>query len=129
MIVMTNFEKVKTFMKAFGQEVKNKPNFPDEEVVELRLNLINEEFIELVNATQENSLVDIADALSDLLYVVYGAGHTFGLDLDKCFEEVHESNMSKFDKGKPIYRVDGKVLKSDTYRPPDLEKILFSEGE
>ena len=116
-------------MKAFGQEVKNKPNFPDEEVVELRLNLINEEFIELVNATQENSLVDIADALSDLLYVVYGAGHTFGLDLDKCFEEVHESNMSKFDKGKPIYRVDGKVLKSDTYRPPDLEKILFSEGE
>ena len=123
---MTNFEKVKTFMKAFGQEVKNKPNFPDEEVVELRLNLINEEFIELVNATQENSLVDIADALSDLLYVVYGAGHTFGLDLDKCFEEVHRSNMSKLgEDGNPIYRKDGKILKGTNFREPDLKGVLY----
>ena len=126
---MTNFEKVKTFMESFGQEVKDKPKLPDENIVDLRLNLINEEFIELLNATNEGDMVSIADALTDLLYVVYGAGHAFGLNLDKCFEEVHESNMSKFDNGIPIYRDDGKVLKSDTYRPPDLEKILFSEGE
>ena len=126
---MTNFEKVKTFMESFGQEVKDKPKLPDENIVDLRLNLINEEFVELLNATNEGDIVSIADALTDLLYVVYGAGHAFGLNLDKCFEEVHESNMSKFDNGIPIYRDDGKVLKSDTYRPPDLEKILFSEGE
>jgi|TARA_R110000744_G_scaffold102019_1_gene196349 predicted HAD superfamily Cof-like phosphohydrolase len=128
-MVMTNFEKVKTFMESFGQEVKDKPKLPDEEIVDLRLNLINEEFVELLTATNESDLVSIADALSDLLYVVYGAGHAFGLDLDKCFEEVHESNMSKLDKGKPIYREDGKVLKSDTYRPPNLKEILFTEGE
>ena len=116
-------------MESFGQEVKDKPKLPDEDIVELRLNLINEEFVELLNATNESNMVSIADALTDLLYVVYGAGHAFGLNLDKCFEEVHESNMSKFDNGIPIYRDDGKVLKSDTYRPPDLEKILFSEGE
>jgi predicted HAD superfamily Cof-like phosphohydrolase len=126
---MTNFKKVKTFMESFGQEVKDKPKLPDENIVDLRLNLINEEFVELLNATNEGDIVSIADALTDLLYVVYGAGHAFGLNLDKCFEEVHESNMSKFDNGIPIYRDDGKVLKSDTYRPPDLEKILFSEGE
>ena len=134
-MVMTNFEKVKTFMKSFGQEVKDKPAVPPEDIVQLRLNLINEEFIELVNATDDSTkekkkLIDVADALADLLYVVYGAGHAFGLDLDKCFQEVHESNMSKLDNnGKPIYRVDGKVLKSDTYRPPNLKKILFTEGE
>ena len=129
-MVMTNFEKVKTFMESFGQEVKDKPKLPDEEIVDLRLNLINEEFVELLTATNESDLVSIADALSDLLYVVYGAGHAFGLDLDKCFQEVHESNMSKLDNnGKPIYRVDGKVLKSDTYRPPNLKEILFTEGE
>ena len=132
---MTNFEKVKTFMESFGQEVKDKPTVPPEDIIQLRLNLINEEFIELVNATQESTtgdceLIDVADALADLLYVVYGAGHAFGIDLDKCFQEVHESNMSKLDNnGKPIYRVDGKVLKSDTYRPPNLKKILFTEGE
>jgi len=132
-MVMTNFEKVKTFMKSFGQEVKDKPAVPPEDIVQLRLNLINEEFIELVNATDDSTkekkkLIDVADALADLLYVVYGAGHAFGLDLDKCFEEVHESNMSKLDNnGKPIYRLDGKVLKSDTYRPPNLKKILSDE--
>jgi predicted HAD superfamily Cof-like phosphohydrolase len=137
---MTNFEKVKTFMESFGQEVKHKPAVPDIDIVELRLNLINEEFIELVNAAQESreedenvsqkdKLIDVADALADLLYVVYGAGHAFGLDLDKCFTEVHESNMSKFDKGEPIYRKDGKVLKSDTYTPPNLGEILFPKGE
>ena len=132
---MTNFEKVKTFMESFGQEVKDKPTVPPEDIIQLRLNLINEEFIELVNATQESTtgdceLIDVADALADLLYVVYGTGHAFGIDLDKCFQEVHESNMSKLDNnGKPIYRLDGKVLKSDTYRPPNLKKILFTEGE
>ena len=132
---MTNFEKVKTFMESFGQEVKDKPTVQPEDIIQLRLNLINEEFIELVNATQESTtgdceLIDVADALADLLYVVYGAGHAFGIDLDKCFQEVHESNMSKLDNnGKPIYRLDGKVLKSDTYRPPNLKKILFTEGE
>jgi len=137
---MTNFEKVKIFMESFGQEVKHKPAVPDIDIIELRLNLINEEFIELVNAAQESreedenvsqkdKLIDVADALADLLYVVYGAGHAFGLDLDECFTEVHESNMSKFDKGKPIYREDGKVLKSDTYMPPNLGEILFPKGE
>ena len=132
---MTNFEKVKTFMESFGQEVKDKPTVPPEDIIQLRLNLINEEFIELVNATQESTtgdceLIDVADALADLLYVVYGAGHAFGIDLDKCFQEVHESNMSKLDNnGKPIYRLDGKVLKSDTYKAPNLKKILFTEGE
>ena len=100
---MTNFKKVKTFMESFGQEVKDKPKLPDENIVDLRLNLINEEFVELLNATNEGDIVSIADALTDLLYVVYGAGHAFGLNLDKCFEEVHESNMSKFDNGIPIY--------------------------
>ena len=137
---MTNFEKVKIFMESFGQEVKHKPAVPDIDIIELRLNLINEEFIELVNAAQESreedenvsqkdKLIDVADALADLLYVVYGAGHAFGLDLDECFTEVHESNMSKFDEGKPIYREDGKVLKSDTYIPPNLGEILFPKGE
>lgn len=127
-------------MESFGQEVKHKPAVPDIDIIELRLNLINEEFIELVNAAQESreedenvsqkdKLIDVADALADLLYVVYGAGHAFGLDLDECFTEVHESNMSKFDKGKPIYREDGKVLKSDTYMPPNLGEILFPKGE
>ncbi len=127
-------------MESFGQEVKHKPAVPDIDIIELRLNLINEEFIELVNAAQESreedenvsqkdKLIDVADALADLLYVVYGAGHAFGLDLDECFTEVHESNMSKFDKGKPIYREDGKVLKSDTYIPPNLGEILFPKGE
>ena len=128
-MVMTNFEKVKTFMESFGQEVKDKPKLPDEEIVDLRLNLINEEFVELLTATNESDLVSIADALSDLLYVVYGAGHAFGIDLDKCFEEVQSSNMSKLEDGHPIFREDGKVLKSDTYRPPNLKEILFTEGE
>ena len=127
-------------MESFGQEVKHKPAVPDIDIIELRLNLINEEFIELVNAAQESreedenvsqkdKLIDVADALADLLYVVYGAGHAFGLDLDECFTEVHESNMSKFDEGKPIYREDGKVLKSDTYMPPNFGEILFPKGE
>ena len=107
---MTNFEKVKTFMESFGQEVKDKPTVPPEDIIQLRLNLINEEFIELVNATQESTtgdceLIDVADALADLLYVVYGAGHAFGIDLDKCFQEVHESNMSKLDNNGKLYIV------------------------
>ena len=129
---MSNFDKVKEFMEVFGQEVFTKPEFPDKETMELRYELINEELHEFGDAMFDanGSIVDVADALSDLLYVVYGAGHAFGIDLDKCFEEVHESNMSKLDNnGKPIYRLDGKVLKSDTYRPPNLKKILFTEGE
>ena len=125
---MTNFERVREFMEVFGQEVKKKPEWPKEEVCDLRVDLISEEFDELREAiyTKEGTLVDVADALSDLLYVVYGAGHAFGIDLDKCFEEVHNSNMSKLDEnGKPIYREDGKILKGSNFREPDLKGILY----
>ena len=124
---MTNFEKVKEFMNAFGQEVVTKPDWPDAKTMELRMDLIEEEVEEFnqayCNAT--GSLVDVADALSDILYVVYGAGHAFGIDLDKCFTEVHRSNMSKLgNDGKPIYREDGKILKGENFIEPNLEEVL-----
>ena len=125
----TNFEKVKEFMEVFGQKVESKPDWPDGDTMELRIDLIEEELGELRNAIidGDGTLVDVADALSDLLYVVYGAGHSFGIDLDKCFEEVHSSNMSKLgEDGKPIYREDGKVLKGKNFREPNLNKILSS---
>ena len=124
---MTNNEKVKEFMEAFGQEVCTKPEFPEAQVMELRYDLIHEELEEFADAIYngEGSITDVADALADLLYVVYGAGHAFGIDLDKCFAEVHRSNMSKLGAdGKPIYREDGKVLKGENYSEPNLGKIL-----
>jgi|TARA_Y100000310_G_scaffold34433_1_gene32608 predicted HAD superfamily Cof-like phosphohydrolase len=123
----TNANKVQKFMKAFGQEVKENPEWPDKRTVELRLNLIWEEMSELEDACykDEKSLIEVADALSDILYVVYGAAHAFGINIDECFNEVHQSNMSKLDKeGKPIYRKDGKVIKGPNYWPPDLKKYI-----
>ena len=124
----TNFERVKEFMDSFGQEVKSKPEWPNDETMELRIDLIEEELGELKDAIidGDGTLVDVADALSDLLYVVYGAGHSFGIDLDKCFAEVHRSNMSKLDDdGLPFYREDGKVLKGPNFSEPDLTSVLF----
>ena len=126
----TNFERVHEFMEVFGQEVKNKPEWPDGETMELRIDLIEEELGEFKDAilSADGTLVDVADALSDLLYVVYGAGHSFGLDLDACFKEVHRSNMSKLDeRGKPIYREDGKVIKGPNYKPPNLKQYVGDE--
>lgn len=121
----TNFELVENFMNAFGQEVKEEPALPDWNTCALRLDLITEEVRELEVALANENLVDIADALTDILYVVYGAGHAFGIDLDACFDEVHRSNMSKLGPdGEPIYREDGKVLKGPDYFDPDLESIL-----
>jgi predicted HAD superfamily Cof-like phosphohydrolase len=122
---MTNFEKVGFFMKTFGQEVKNKPSFSSEKINKLRLSLIKEELDELREAMNNNDLVEVADALTDLLYVTYGAGHAFGIDLDKCFIEVQNSNMSKLDRnGKPIYNEFGKVMKGPDYFKPDLAKFV-----
>ena len=121
----TNFELVEDFMEAMGQEVNVIPTFPEEEIQRLRLDLIEEELDELHYAIDNKDMVEIADALGDLLYVVYGAGHAFGIDLDECFKEIHASNMSKLGPdGKPIKREDGKVLKPDTFFPPDLKSIL-----
>ena len=121
----TNFELVEDFMEAMGQEVNAIPAFPEEEIQRLRLDLIEEELDELHYAMDNKDMVEIADALGDLLYVVYGAGHAFGIDLDECFKEIHASNMSKLGPdGKPIKREDGKVLKPDTFFPPDLKSIL-----
>ena len=121
----TNFELVGDFMEAFGQEVQLEPTWPDFNTRELRLELIQEELDELSDAVADRDMVQIADALTDLLYVVYGAGHTFGIDLDECFQEVHSSNMSKLgDDGRPIHREDGKVMKGPNYFEPDLENIL-----
>ena len=123
----TNFLKVKDFMEAFGQEVKKEPDWPDEKTVNMRIDLIHEEFDELKQAVygKDGTLVDVADALSDILYVVYGAAHSFGIDIDDCFREVHVSNMSKVgEDGKPIYREDGKVIKGPNYHPPKLEQFL-----
>ena len=120
---MTNFEKVAEFMTSFRQDVETEPQWTS--VSELRYNLIDEELKELRQALDEKNLVEVADALTDLLYVVYGAGHSFGINLDKCFEEVHNSNMSKLgEDGRPIYREDGKVLKGPNYWSPNLKKIL-----
>jgi predicted HAD superfamily Cof-like phosphohydrolase len=122
---MTNNDKVKKFMEAFGQEVKKSPELPDAETVNLRIELIAEELEELWDACEKKDLVEIADALTDILYVTYGAGHAFGIDLDKCFTEVQRSNMSKLgEDGKPIYRDDGKVMKGPNYSEPDLKSVL-----
>tara|TARA_B100000424_G_scaffold200857_1_gene158009 strand:+ start:1206 stop:1679 length:474 start_codon:yes stop_codon:yes gene_type:complete len=121
----TNFELVGDFMEAFGQDVQLEPTWPDFNTRELRLELIQEELDELSDAVADRDMIQIADALTDLLYVVYGAGHAFGLDLDECFQEVHASNMSKLgENGRPIHREDGKVMKGPGYFEPDLESIL-----
>lgn len=121
----TNFDLVEEFMTAFGQDVEKGASMPDRKTAMLRLKLILEEYEELETAVEEHHLVGIADALTDILYVTYGAGHAFGINLDECFEEVHESNMSKLGPdGKPIYRDDGKVMKGPDYREPDLRKII-----
>ena len=122
---MTNFEKVKQFMQTFGQEVKTKASFSDETTNQLRLDLISEELEELKNAMTSKNLLEVADALTDILYVTYGAGHAFGINLDKCFDEVQNSNMSKLGSdGKPIYNESGKVMKGPDYFKPDLSKYL-----
>ena len=122
---MTNFEKVKNFMETFGQEVKNKPSFASDKINKLRYGLIKEELDELKTALDKKDLIEVADALTDILYVTYGAGHAFGINLDKCFEEVQNSNMSKLGQnGKPIYNEDGKVMKGPKYFKPDLQKII-----
>ena len=122
---MTNFNKVGIFMKTFGQEVKDKPSFSSDKINELRLSLIQEEFNELKEAMNKKDLTEVADALTDLLYVTYGAGHAFGIDLDRCFDEVQNSNMSKLDNnGKPIYNEFGKVMKGPNYFKPDLSKFV-----
>ena len=122
---MTNFDKVGTFMKTFGQEVKTKPSFSTDKINRLRLDLIKEELTELTEAMNNKDLLEVADALTDILYVTYGAGHAFGINLDKCFEEVQNSNMSKLDEnGKPIYNEYGKVMKGPNYFKPDLSKFV-----
>ena len=122
---MTNFEKVGIFMKTFGQEVKDKPSFSSDKINKLRIDLINEELNELSEAMKNKDLLEVADALTDILYVTYGAGHAFGIDLDKCFDEVQNSNMSKLDdNGKPIYNESGKVMKGPKYFKPDLSKFV-----
>tara|TARA_B100000035_G_scaffold267145_1_gene240074 strand:+ start:226 stop:600 length:375 start_codon:yes stop_codon:yes gene_type:complete len=122
---MTNFEKVGIFMKTFGQEVKDKPSFSTEKINNLRLSLIEEELKELKDAMRSNDLLEVADALTDILYVTYGAGHAFGINLDDCFNEVQNSNMSKLgDDGKPIYNDNGKVMKGPKYFKPNLIKII-----
>ena len=122
---MTNFEKVRLFMKTYGQEVKDKAGFSDAKTNKLRIDLIKEELEELTKAMQDENLLEVADALTDILYVTYGAGHAFGIDLDKCFEEVQNSNMSKLgDDGKPIYNEAGKVMKGPNYFKPDLSKFI-----
>ena len=122
---MTNFEKVRVFMKTYGQEVKDKAGLSDAMTNKLRIDLIKEELEELTEAMKDENLLEVADALTDILYVTYGAGHAFGIDLDKCFEEVQSSNMSKLgDDGKPIYNEAGKVMKGPNYFKPDLSKFL-----
>ena len=125
---MTNFEKVGLFMSTFGQEVKKKSELSSEKINSLRLNLIQEELDELTKAIKENDILEVADALTDILYVTYGAGHAFGVDLDKCFDEVQKSNMSKLGKdGKPIYDESGKVMKGPNYFKPNLSKFINND--
>ena len=122
---MSNFNKVGTFMKTFGQEVKNKPSFSPDKINKLRIDLIVEELEELKEAMNNKDLLEVADALTDILYVAYGAGHAFGIDLDKCFDEVQNSNMSKLgEDGNPIYNESGKVMKGPKYFKPDLSKFV-----
>ena len=122
---MSNFESVKKFMETFGQEIKEKASFPDDKITSLRYELIKEELNELKEAIDSKDIKEVADALTDILYVTYGAGHAFGINLDKCFEEVQNSNMSKLDlNGKPIYNEKGKVMKGPNYFKPDLSKFV-----
>ena len=122
---MTNFESVKKFMQTFGQEIKEKANFPDKKIISLRYDLIIEEVKELKEAIEKKDIKEVADALTDILYVTYGAGHSFGINLDKCFEEVQSSNMSKLGTdGKPIYNEKGKVMKGPNYFKPNLSKFV-----
>ena len=122
---MTNFERVRKFMETFGQEVKKKAEFPNEKIIALRYDLINEELEELKLAIDNKDIKEVADALTDILYVTYGAGHAFGINLDKCFDEVQNSNMSKLGlDGKPIYNEKGKVMKGPNYFKPDLNKFV-----
>ena len=122
---MTNFESVKKFMHTFGQEVRTKAGFPNDKIIGLRLDLISEELSELKEAVEKKDIKEVADALTDILYVTYGAGHAFGINLDKCFEEVQNSNMSKLDQnGRPIFNDKGKVMKGPNYFKPDLSKFL-----
>ena len=124
---MSNFNKVKTFMETFGQEVKTKPSFSTDKINSLRYDLIKEELEELKEAIENRDFLEVADALTDILYVTYGAGHAFGIDLDKCFDEVQSSNMSKLgEDGKPIYNESGKVMKGPKYFKPDLNKFVTS---
>tara|TARA_X000000950_G_scaffold124358_1_gene155761 strand:- start:124 stop:495 length:372 start_codon:yes stop_codon:yes gene_type:complete len=122
---MTNFESVKKFMETFGQEIKEKASFPNEKIISLRYDLIKEELEELQDAINNKDIKEVADALTDILYVTYGAGHAFGINLDQCFEEVQNSNMSKLGlDGKPIYNESGKVMKGPKYFKPNLEKFV-----
>ena len=122
---MTNFQRVKKFMLTFGQEVKEKAEFPENKITSLRYELIQEELLELKEAIDKKDIKEVADALTDILYVTYGAGHAFGINLDKCFEEVQNSNMSKLRKdGKPIYNEKGKVMKGPDYFEPNLNKFV-----
>ena len=122
---MSNFNKVKTFMNTYGQDVKEKADFPENKIVQLRIDLIEEELNELKEAIKNKDIVEVADALTDILYVTYGAGHSFGVNLDECFDEVQRSNMSKLgEDGKPIYNDSGKVMKGPNYFAPNLKKIV-----
>ena len=122
---MTNFQKVKTFMQTFGQEVKFKPSFSTEKINDLRYSLIQEELDELKQAIENKDLLEVADALTDILYVTYGAGHAFGIDLNKCFAEVQRSNMSKLgEDGNPIFNENGKVMKGPNYSKPNLKQFF-----
>ena len=122
---MTNFESVKKFMQTFGQEVRTNASFPNNKIINLRIDLIREELSELNEAIEKKDIKEVADALTDILYVTYGAGHAFGINLDKCFEEVQNSNMSKLDQnGKPIFNDKGKVMKGPNYFKPNLNKFL-----
>ena len=122
---MSNFNKVKAFMNTYGQDVKEKASFPEDSIVQLRVDLIEEELNELKEAIKNNDIVEVADALTDILYVTYGAGHSFGVNLDECFDEVQRSNMSKLgEDGNPIYNDSGKVMKGPNYFAPNLKKIV-----
>ena len=122
---MSNFDDVRTFMQTFGQIVRTKPQFPDEKTIQLRLNLIKEELSELEQAIKNKNLKEIADALTDILYVTYGAGYAYGINLDKCFKEVQRANMSKLgEDGKPIYNKKGKVMKGPNYSEPNLKQFV-----
>ena len=122
---MSNFSDVKIFMETYGQEVKKKSEFPDDKIVKLRIDLIKEELDELIVAIKDKNIVEVADALTDILYVTYGAGHSFGINLDNCFTEVQNSNMSKLDiNGEPIYNEQGKVMKGPNYFQPNLKKYI-----